>query len=199
MFKKIQSRAFANAADTLGVDEPEALTSIETDGATAVLDLESFSSQNLTIEEYMIARATSAGAAGFEGFAYFDMDDITHPNNAWVMDITAITITGSPTAAAVTMGIGPAVAGSRLVVHWDATISPGIGGVTWLQDGLPTMPFPIPLSRQAATAIGTPSVLAGDSANPFQMEIDPAAIGNVVQYTTRVRSAPDGVRVWGTW
>jgi len=198
MLRNVQSRAFANAADVLGIDEKGALTAVELDTINGVLDLESFASWNLTVEEYMIARATSVGAAGFEGFPYFDADDCAFPKNAWLMDLTALIITGSPTAAMVTMGVA-ASAGTRMVIHWDATVSPGVGGVMFEQNGLPTVPFPYPISQQPAVALGTPSVPAAAVANPFNMEIDPAAIGNIVQYTTRVRSAPDGVRVWGTW
>ena len=198
MLRTVQSRAFAGASEVLGIDEKEALTTIELTGVNGVLDLESFASWNLTVEEYMIQRATSVGAAGFEGFPYFTADDASFPHNAWIMDMTALIITGAPTAAMVTMGVA-ASAGTRMVMHWDASVSPGIGGVMFEQNGLPTLPFPYPISKQPAVAIGSPSVPSAAVVNPFNMEIDPAAIGNIVQYTTRIRSAPDGVRVWGTW
>ena len=94
MQRKVQSRAFAGAADNLGLDETGAVTTVETSGASTVLDLESYQSANLTVEDYMIRRATSTGAAGFESFPYFDMDDITFPDNAWVLDMSAIILSG---------------------------------------------------------------------------------------------------------
>lgn len=194
----VQNRAFKDAATSLDLDGNESILRVETNYAQPTLPMSSYASQALTIEEYMIARATSAAGAGFEGFAYFDMDDISFPNNAWIMDISALSLSGAPTGAMVTMGTGPGVAGTRLLMRWDATVTPGIGGILFLQDGLPTVTFPYPISRLAATAQGTPSVLTGDAANPVQMELDPAAAGNMVQFTTRIRSAPQGIKVWGT-
>ena len=199
MQRKVQSRAFAGAADNLGLDETGAVTTVETSGASTVLDLESYQSANLTVEDYMIRRATSTGAAGFESFPYFDMDDITFPDNAWVLDMSAIILSGAVTAALVTMGVAPGVAGTRLVKLWTTTVNPGAGGVCFIPNGLSDYTFPFALTRQVPTAMGQPSIITGDSANPFQMELDPAAIGNIVQFTTRIRSAPEGVRVWGTW
>lgn len=199
MERKIQSRAFAGAAETLGIEDRGALTTIELGGATPVVPMDSYASNNLTIEDVMVARATSVAAAGFEGFPFFDMEDVAHPENAWLMDLSAITVTGSPTGAMVNMGAGTTGGGHRLVMHWDATINPGVGGVLWLQDGLPTLPMPLALSHFAPTVAGTPSIIVGDTVTAFHMEIDPAAIGNIIDFSARVRSAPRGVRVWGTW
>lgn len=199
MERKVQSRAFTGAADNLGLDESGALTTVETSATSPVLDMESYQSANLTVEDYMIARATSVGAGGFESFPYFDMDDITHPNNAWVIDMSCISVAGPATSALVTMGVGPGVAGTRLVKLWTATVNPGVGGVCYIANGLSDYTFPFPLTRQVPTAMGQPSVITGDAANPFQMELDPIGVGNICQFTTRIRSAPEGVRVWGTW
>jgi len=197
--RKVQSRAFAGAADNLGLDETGALTTVETSGASTVLDLESYQSANLTVEDYMIARCTSTGAGAFESFPYFDMDDITFPNNAWVIDMSCISIAGPATDCLVTMGIAPAVAGTRLVKLWTATVNPGAGGVCYIPNGLSDYTFPFALTRQVPTAMGTPSLATGDNANPFQMELKGTGAGNISQFTTRIRSAPEGVRVWGTW
>mgnify|MGYP001167545373 CR=1 FL=1 len=198
MLRKVQSRAFAGAADNLGIDESGALTSAEINGVSAVLDLASYQSLNLTVEDYMIRRGTTVGSGSFESFPYFDMDDITFPDNAWVLDMSCISIAGPATACLVTMGVGPAVAGTRLVKHWTTTVNPGVGGVCFIPDGLSDYTFPFPLTRQVPTAMGQPSLVSGDAANPFQMEINGAGAGNVSQFTTRIRSAPEGVRVWGT-
>ena len=199
MERKVQSRAFSGAADNLGLDESGALTTVETSAASPVLDLDSYQSANLTVEDYMIARATSTGAGSFESFPYFDMDDITFPDNAWVLDMSCISIAGPASAALVTMGVAPAVAGTRLVKLWTATVNPGAGGVCYIDNGLSDYTFPFALTRQVPTAMGTPSIVTGDAANPFQMELQGIGAGNICQFTTRIRSAPEGVRVWGTW
>ncbi|MEE8538016.1 MAG: hypothetical protein V3S71_08400 [Acidobacteriota bacterium] len=191
--ERVENRGFAGAG--LSLDIPGDIEGISEKIASPTWGLNSFQSQALTVEEYMIATATSVGGTVFERFPFFDTDDITHPENAWLMDITCLIMVGSPTAAIVTVG-DPTTGSVRLIKHWDsflaATTSFGKEA-----DGT-TVEFPYPITKQVPVGTGTPAATTGALFTPVSRELDPAAADNAVRFTARVRSAPDGVRVWGT-
>jgi len=154
----------------------------------SVLDMMSWQE---TREETAIAFPISVGAAGFEVANQGDWDGfgLFNVNNMYIMGVEAVATVGSPEG--LTLGFGNSSTG---LTGWWAYFNIRVFGSMMADNRSPFFyepPFKLPLTSRVQSG---PLI---ESALRFYTGIDPTAIGDQLRVAVRVRSAPDGVPVWG--
>jgi len=163
--------------------------------AFPTLNLESHASQALTVDQWFTADATAVGSAGWEDFSGFPNIAVTNPENAWLMGCWLNSLVATPEGGQIFTRAAGAVASDRILAVWDA-----IEDLKWVgQVNSTSIVFPWPMPQTVPTTVGNPVDPANFDNTEYRIAIDPAAIGDSIRFWFHVRSAPRGVRVWGTW
>lgn len=169
-----------------------AFTKIDTDASFGVLHLNPYISYQSTIEQTFSRLVTAVGAAGYEAFAWFDSTLITFPNNFAIMQAGFRITVGAPQQAMLTTG--DATPGLEIPIFWSSNLN----NLTFVNE-MPGVTFPMHYFRNEANVIASPAPDTAFEPIEFRVLIDPAAIGDAGNGIVRIRSAPEGVPIWGAW
>lgn len=188
---------FAQAANALGLKGAGAwFAKMETGESFPTFPLDSYASEALTVEEWFSITITSVGSAGFENFLFFSLAELAFPQNAWIMDASARRDAGSPTSAMLRL---TGLAGGMERIFFFVNTQQNSMMLNTGAAGVVMWPWPFSISEKVANAVAHPVPPASLVDGLIDASIDPTIIGDAVRFIVRVRSAPKGVRVWGTW
>jgi len=191
--RDVSGNVWRSVGTALGfTGDTSSFNKIDTDQAYGQLPLDGFMSHELTLEQTFSRLCTSVGNAGYEAFAWFDSTSIRHPRNFWVMSAGFRITNGAPQQAMIT--VGDATGGFEVPIWWSSNLQ----NLTFVSEAA-SITYPLPFLQLEANALGVPSLPGQSESIEFRALLDPAVIADAGHAIIRIRSAPDGVRVWGTW
>lgn len=196
--RAVANNVFSKVANSLGLRGSERVfADIEVGAVNGTLELGRFQSEALTVEEWFVATiGPSVGGAGFESFTFFSHSSIAFPSNAYMFALSLVRETGSPTAAVVAAGdLTAAPLNLVIYLRWASTSVAGLMNPVGDDRGVP-LPFKLTEFSSAGTA--SPVAIGSLIPTVYTCFMDPAAIGDEFRLSMLVRSAPDGIPVWGT-